>query len=108
MGIYKQNQRCDVINGTDKLFFPPFQNHGDVIQTYSHDACKNFPLRYEYMKSIRGAKTAWKSLDMKDPLVLKNRLFFESELYLALINLYFRWILHANAIITLDVLHMVQ
>ncbi len=74
MNYYKEDQRCNVIDGTDKLFFPPFQTNNDVIQTYSHDACKMFPLRYAYATSTRGAKTTWKSLDMKDPLVLFIRI----------------------------------
>lgn len=71
MKVYKQDaqQKCNIFNGTDKLFFPPFQKRRDIIWAYSHDACKSYPLRYAYMKTVRGAKTAWKTLDLKDQLV---------------------------------------
>lgn len=67
--VFKDDQKCNVINGTDKLFYPPFQKKRDIIWAYSDDACKSFPLRYQYTKWLRGAKTAWKSVHMADPLV---------------------------------------
>lgn len=69
MKVYKQDDKCNVINGTDKLFFPPFQTKDDITWVYSDDACKSFPLRYKNMETLRGTKTAWKSLYLSDPLV---------------------------------------
>lgn len=69
MTVYKKDDKCNVINGTDKLFFPPFQRKEDIIWVYSHDACKSFPLRYSYMEKLRRMKTAWKTLYLSDPLV---------------------------------------
>lgn len=74
--LFKQDQSCNVINGTDKLYYPPFMNKSDVMWVYSHDACKSFPLRYGYMTSIRGAKAAWKGLNNADPLVDLNEKYY--------------------------------
>lgn len=69
MTVYKEDEKCNIINGTDKLFYPPFQKKNDITWVYSNDACKCYPLRYAYKKSVRGARTTWKALDMADPLV---------------------------------------
>lgn len=69
INIFKHDDKCNVINGTDKLYYPPFQKKDDLIWVYSDDACKSFPLRYKYMERVRGAKTAWKNLDIMDRLV---------------------------------------
>lgn len=70
--LFKHDERCNVINGTDKLFYPPFQKKNDIIWVYSKDACRSFPLRYNSTKTVRGAKTAWKALNLADPLVDLN------------------------------------
>lgn len=67
--VFKEDPKCNIINGTDKIFYPPLQKKLDIIWVYSHDACKSFPLRYQYKKTMRGASTAWKSINMSDPLV---------------------------------------
>lgn len=66
---FKKLESCNIINGTDKLFYAPFQKKDDIVWVFSDDACKSFPLRYSHMETVRGAKTAWKTLDLKDPLV---------------------------------------
>lgn len=70
--IYKDEEQCNVINGTDKLFYPPLQRRTDIIWVYGAGACKSFPLRYQYMKTMRGTKTAYKGLSLLDPLVNLN------------------------------------
>lgn len=74
--IYKQHEKCNVINGTDKTFFPPFQHKRDTIWVYSHDACISFPLVYDETAFLRGARTAFKNLYPSDPLVRLHKLFY--------------------------------
>lgn len=74
--IYKQHEKCNVINGTDKTFFPPFQKKRDTIWVYSHDACISFPLVYAESTFLKGAWTAFKKLYLSDPLV---RIHFSAE-----------------------------
>ncbi|KAJ6635489.1 Sensory neuron membrane protein 1 [Pseudolycoriella hygida] len=66
LNVFKHDDKCNVINGTDKLFYPPFQKKNDVVWVYSDDACKSFPLRFQYEQSVRGMRTAWKSLNISD------------------------------------------
>lgn len=71
--IYKQHEKCNVINGTDKTFFPPFQRKQQTIWVYSHDGCISFPLVYSETAMLRGARTAFKNLYLSDPLVRFRR-----------------------------------
>lgn len=67
--IYKHDAKCNVVNGTDKMFFPPFQTKRETIWVYSHDACISFPLVYSNTEFLKGAHTAFKALYLSDPLV---------------------------------------
>uniref|UniRef100_A0A336LTW5 Sensory neuron membrane protein 1 n=1 Tax=Culicoides sonorensis TaxID=179676 RepID=A0A336LTW5_CULSO len=67
--IYKQYELCNVINGTDKTFFHPFQKKQETIWVYSHDACISFPLVFSEMAVLRGARTAYRNLYLSDPLM---------------------------------------
>ncbi|XP_063706224.1 sensory neuron membrane protein 1-like [Culicoides brevitarsis] len=70
--IYKHDSKCNVINGTDKTFFPPFQRKRETIWVYSHDACISFPMVYSHSQFLKGAHTAFKSLYLSDPLMSPN------------------------------------
>lgn len=75
MKLYRRDEKCIQINGTDETvgtvhFYHPFQKKSEVIYAYSHEACKSFPLRYEHMERVRGVKTAWKNLDLGDVMVM--------------------------------------
>lgn len=79
--LYEEDERCNVINGTDTMYFPPFQLKDEILLVFSSAACKSFPLRYKYMKRVSGVKTAYKFMDFTDPLVgLGNIFFFEMSL----------------------------
>lgn len=67
--IYKENEECNVINGTDAMYFPPFQRRDEVIWAFSDSACKSFPLRYKYKTIVRGIRTHYKYLYLSDQLV---------------------------------------
>lgn len=69
LNVYKQEEKCNVINGTDMMFFPPFQRKDDIIWGFAPAACKSFPLRFKYKKTVRGVKTSYKYLHFSDPLV---------------------------------------
>lgn len=69
LNIFKEDERCNVFNGTDKTLFPPIQKKHDTVWTYSNDACKSFPLRFKYMKKLFHINTAFKSALFTDPLV---------------------------------------
>nr|QGW45471.1 sensory neuron membrane protein 1e [Bradysia odoriphaga] len=69
LSVYKQNYKCNLINGTDKMFFPPFQEKSDVLWIHAESACKSFPLRFKKMKRKRGITTAYKFVDLADPLL---------------------------------------
>lgn len=69
LSVYKDNFKCNLINGTDKMFFPPFQQKNDVLWIHSEPACKSFPLRFKKMKRKRTINTAYKYVDLNDPLV---------------------------------------
>lgn len=73
LNIFKEDERCNVFNGTDKTIFPPVQKKKSVVWTYSNDACRSFPLRFKYMKKHRHLKLAYKSALFNDPLVKTNR-----------------------------------
>lgn len=67
--VYKHDNRCNIINGTDKMYFAPFQQKSDILWIHDESACKSFPLRFKKMKRIRGVKAAYKYFDITDPLV---------------------------------------
>lgn len=69
LSVYKLNYKCNLINGTDKMFFPPFQQKSDILWIHAESACKSFPLRFKKMKKKRGVNTAYKFVDLADPLV---------------------------------------
>ncbi len=33
--VYKQDEKCNVINGTDMMFFPPFQRRDEILWGFS-------------------------------------------------------------------------
>lgn len=68
LNIY-MDEKCNAINGTDSMYFPPFQRKDDVLWTYSPSACKSFPIFYKYKKTVRGVRTAYKALRFSDPMV---------------------------------------
>ncbi|KAJ6644521.1 Sensory neuron membrane protein 1 [Pseudolycoriella hygida] len=70
--VYKDNVKCNLINGTDKMFFPPFQQKQDILWVHAENACKSFPLRFKYMKRKRTISTAYKFVDLSDPLLNKS------------------------------------
>lgn len=74
LSVYKEsnNYKCNLINGTDKMFFPPFQQKSDVLWIHAESACKSFPLRFKKMKRKRTINTAYKTVDLSDPLVCLN------------------------------------
>lgn len=75
--VYKQNKKCNVINGTDFMYFPPFQRKEHILWGYSDAACKSFPLRYKYKKTVLGVRTTYKYMHLSDPLVgTLNRIVF--------------------------------
>lgn len=67
--IYKQDEKCNVINGTDMMYFPPFQRQDEILWVFSESACKSFPLRFKHKETVRGVKTAYKNMFISDPLV---------------------------------------
>lgn len=69
LNVFKEDERCNVFNGTEKTLFPPMQKKHEVVWTYSNDACKSFPLRFKYMTKLRHINTAYKSALFTDPLV---------------------------------------
>ncbi|KAJ6644435.1 Sensory neuron membrane protein 1 [Pseudolycoriella hygida] len=69
LNVYKDNYKCNLINGTDKMFFPPFQEKKDVLWIHAENACKSVPLRFKYMKRKRTVNTAYKFVDLSDPLL---------------------------------------
>lgn len=64
----KQN-RCNVVNGTDKMYFAPFQQKNDILWIHDISSCKSFPLRLKKMKRVHGVKAAYKFYNPMDPLV---------------------------------------
>lgn len=65
LNVYKQDEKCNVINGINYLW------------GYSDAACKSFPLRYKYRKTVLGVRTAYKYMHLSDPLVnTLSRTFF--------------------------------
>lgn len=68
--VYKHEEKCNVINGTDSMYFPPFQRKNEILWLYADAACKSFPLRFRYMKMVRGARTAYKYIHFSDALVI--------------------------------------
>lgn len=83
LNVFKEDEKCNLYNGTDKSLFEPFQRKDKIIWAYAHDACKSFPLRFKYRKTIRHIKTAFKSAYFTDPLVktlnLKIILLFQVQ-----------------------------
>ncbi len=67
--VYKDDNRCNLINGTDKMYFAPFQQKNDILWIHDEGTCKSYPIRLKKMKTVRGVKTAYKIFDPTDPLV---------------------------------------
>lgn len=74
--VYKEDERCNIINGTDTMYFPPFQRRDEVLWGFSDAACKSFPLRYKYKKTVLGVKTSYKYMHLSDPLVSRHLKYF--------------------------------
>lgn len=70
LNVYKKLEKCNVINGTDMMFFPPFQHRDDILWGFAPAVCKSFALRFKHRKTVRGVKTSYKYLDFFDPLVM--------------------------------------
>lgn len=69
LNVYKHLDSCNVINGTDKIYFFPFQKKKDVVFVFSEDVSKSIPMRYTYKKWHRGVQTNWLAVRLPDPLV---------------------------------------
>ncbi|KAJ6635490.1 Sensory neuron membrane protein 1 [Pseudolycoriella hygida] len=69
LNVFKDKDECNVINGTDATYFPPFQQREQTLWGFSDRSCKSFPLRHKKMKrKFFGVKTAHKILNFSDPL----------------------------------------
>lgn len=67
--VYKEHSSCNVINGTDGMYLPPFQHKKEILWSYSDTICKSLPLRRKYEKRVYGIMTTYKYLPFSDPLV---------------------------------------
>lgn len=70
LSVYKHDEKCNVINGTDTMSLPPFQYRDEILWIFSDAACKSFPLRYKYRTRVRGIKVTYKYLQFSDSLVI--------------------------------------
>lgn len=64
-----EDEKCNIINGTDAMYLPPFQRKDELLWAFSNDACKSLPLRYKHKKTVHGVRTAYKSMYASDPMV---------------------------------------
>lgn len=71
-----ENEKCNIINGTDAVYLPPFQRKDENLWAFSNDACKSLPLRYSHKKTVHSIRTAYKSMDFSDPLVNLQMFYF--------------------------------
>ncbi|KAG4076310.1 hypothetical protein HA402_005753 [Bradysia odoriphaga] len=69
LSVYKHDEKCNVINGTDTMTLPPFQYRDEILWIFSDAACKSFPLRFKYKTRVRGIKVTYKYLQFSDPLM---------------------------------------
>lgn len=66
---------CNVINGSDKSVFPPFQDKNDVLWSFIPQACRSVTIRYHTeRKRIHGIKTYFKQgrFDDEDVRILST------------------------------------
>lgn len=85
LNVFKDDPRCNVFNGTDKTIFPPLQEKNEIVWTYSNDACKSFPLRFRYKKTLRNIRTAFKNALFTDPLVITENVLLQWSVSLIVI-----------------------
>lgn len=66
---FKDDERCNVIRGSDRTIFSPLQKKSEVIWIYSAKACKSFPLRYRHTKKLWNINSALKAPIFNDTLL---------------------------------------
>lgn len=65
------DDKCNVINGTDELFFGPFMEQDDVEYAYEFQACTSFSFHYKELTNIKGHKAVRKTMKPLDAQVTK-------------------------------------
>lgn len=62
-------EKCNIINGTDAISFPPRQTKENVQWFYYTDVCTAFPLQFTSKKRLHGIKTYLKEMIWNSSLV---------------------------------------
>lgn len=64
-----EDEACNVINGTDELFFGPFMEEEDIELAYEFQACQSLSYHFRELTNIKGHKTVRKVLKGLDSKV---------------------------------------
>ncbi|XP_063708643.1 sensory neuron membrane protein 1-like [Culicoides brevitarsis] len=74
------DDECNVINGTDEMFFGPFMEWEDPVVSFDFQLCRSFNYNYDRDTKVKGHKTTRKilqSFEPKNPKCFCNKYFPE-------------------------------